>query len=97
MIKSLTPKQKVQKLMADIGGGWYIEKSAKGITPLNISKLSKNHNRSRMKFKKNYMKLISGGNIGDSNYIGTSLNGWIQKLSSKGINPIQFLQKVLLK
>ena len=26
MIKSLTPKQKVQKLMTDIGGGWYMEK-----------------------------------------------------------------------
>ena len=25
--KSLTPKQKVQKLMTDIDGGWYMEKS----------------------------------------------------------------------
>ena len=41
MIKSLTPKKKVQKLMTDIGGGWYIEKSAKGLPPLKISKLSK--------------------------------------------------------
>ena len=40
-----------------------------------------------------YMKLISGGMIGNSNYIGTSVDGWIQKLSLKGINPIQFLQK----
>ena len=30
--------------------------------------------------------------IGNSNYIGTSLNGWIQKLSSKVINPIQFFK-----
>ena len=29
MKKSPTPKQKVQKLMTDIGGGWYMEKSAK--------------------------------------------------------------------
>ena len=26
MKKSLTPKQKVQKRMTDIGGGWYVEK-----------------------------------------------------------------------
>ena len=25
-IKALNPKQKVQKLMTDIGGGWYMEK-----------------------------------------------------------------------
>ena len=27
--KSLTPKQKFQKLMTDIGGGWYMEKNSK--------------------------------------------------------------------
>ena len=27
--------------MTDIGGGWYMEKSAKGIPPLRITKLSK--------------------------------------------------------
>ena len=26
MIKSLTPKQKFQKIMIDMGGGWYMEK-----------------------------------------------------------------------
>ena len=26
MIKALSPKQKVQKLMTEIGGGWYMEK-----------------------------------------------------------------------
>ena len=31
---ALTPKQKIQNLMTDIGGGWYVEKSARGITPL---------------------------------------------------------------
>ena len=30
-----------------------------------------------MEFKYIYMKLISGGIIGNSNYIGTSLNGWL--------------------
>ena len=39
--KALTPKQKVQKLMTDIGGGWYMEKSAKGLPPLSRTKLSK--------------------------------------------------------
>ena len=45
-----------------------------------------------MRFKKNYMKLILGGIIGNSNYIGTNLNGWIQHLPPKYINPM-FLQK----
>ena len=29
MIKALTPKQKVQKLMTDIGGGWYMGQKSK--------------------------------------------------------------------
>ena len=41
MIKVLTPKQKVQKFMIEIGGEWYTEKSAKGLPPLKRSKLSK--------------------------------------------------------
>ena len=41
MKKALTPKQKVQKLMTDIGGGWYMEKSDKGLPPLRRTKLSK--------------------------------------------------------
>ena len=41
VIKALTPKQKFQKLMTDIGGGWYMEKSAKGLPPLKRSKPSK--------------------------------------------------------
>ena len=51
IIKALTPKQKVQKLMTDIGGGWYMEKSAKGLPPLKISKIRKKHKRIRMKLK----------------------------------------------
>ena len=54
-------------------------KNAKGIPPLKISKLSKKHNIMRIK-SKNYMKLISDGMIGNSNYIGTSLNGLIQEV-----------------
>ena len=33
--------KKIQKLMTDIGGGWYIEKSARGLPPLKRTKLSK--------------------------------------------------------
>ena len=40
--------------MTDIGGGWYMEKSAKGLPPLRRIKLSKNHKKRRMKFKKLY-------------------------------------------
>ena len=40
-IKVLSPKQKVQKLMIKIGGGWYLEKSARRIPPLKITTLSK--------------------------------------------------------
>ena len=37
VIKALPPKQKVQKLMTDIGVGWYTVKSAKGLPPLKRS------------------------------------------------------------
>ena len=38
---AITSKEKTQKLLTDIGGGWYMAKSAKGLPPLNITKLSK--------------------------------------------------------
>ena len=38
------------------------------------------------------MKLIGGGMIGDSNSIGTRLNGLIQELKPEGKRPFQFLQ-----
>ena len=41
MIKVLSPKQKVRKLMTEIGGGWYMGKSAKGLPPLRRSKRTK--------------------------------------------------------
>ena len=40
MVKALNPKKKVQKIMTEIGGGWYMEKSAKGIPPLRKSTLN---------------------------------------------------------
>ena len=39
--KSLSPKQKVQRFMTYIGGGWYKKKSAKGLPPLRRTKPSK--------------------------------------------------------
>ena len=38
---AFTPKQKIQKLMTDIGGGWYMAKSDRGLPPLKGKKLSK--------------------------------------------------------
>ena len=39
--KELTSGEKNRKLMTDIGGGWYLEKCGKGLTPLKRTKLSK--------------------------------------------------------
>ena len=50
MTKLIGPEQKVQKLMIEIGGGWYMEKITKGVVSLSITKLSKEHKKSRMKF-----------------------------------------------
>ena len=36
------------------------------------------------------MRRISGGMVGNSNYIGTSLNGLIQEVKLKEKKPIQF-------
>ena len=41
MVNALTSKQKVQKVMTEIGGGWYMGKITKGKPPLIIPKLSK--------------------------------------------------------
>ena len=46
-----------------------------------------------MKFKINYMKLIGDGMVGNSNYIGTSLNGLILNIPPKELNPFLFFQK----
>ena len=39
--KALSPKQKFQKLITEIGGVWYMEKKSKGLTTLRKPKLSK--------------------------------------------------------
>ena len=41
IIKPFIEKQKVQKPMTEIRGGWYMEKFAKGLPPLRRPKLSK--------------------------------------------------------
>ena len=46
-----------------------------------------------MNSKRNYMKLIGGGIIGNSNYIGTILNGLILNLTPKQLNPFVSPQK----
>ena len=70
-----------------------MEKSAKGLPPLERSKLSKKSQDKGGEILKNCMELLSGGIIVDSNYIGTIFNRLIQKLLSKDINYFEFLQK----
>ena len=41
--------------MTDIGGGWYMENSAKGLPPLRITKLSKKSQERQDEIKKKYM------------------------------------------
>ena len=52
MSKPLTPKQKVQKLITDIGGGWYMGKSAKGLPQLRIPKPNKKSQDKQDQIKK---------------------------------------------
>ena len=69
--------------MTYTGGGWYMKKSARGLPPLKRKKLSKKQMKGRMKFKRNYMKLMGGKMIENFNHIGTSLNGLILNITSK--------------
>ena len=62
-----------------------------GLSPLRRPKLSKKVQDKGDEIQKK-MKIISGGMIGNSNYIGTSFNGLIQELKLKGKNLIQFIQ-----
>ena len=70
-----------------------MEKCAKGLPPLKRTKLSKKAQERDDLIENNFMNLIGGGMIGDSNYIGTCLNGLIQNQPSKELNPFKFLQK----
>ena len=64
----------------------------KGLPPLRRPKISKKAQYKEDGIEKNYMWLIGIGMIGTSYYIGTSLNGLIQEVKSKGKNPIQLKQ-----
>ena len=39
--KPMTSREKNQKLITDIGGGWYLGKCQKGLPPLKRTKLGK--------------------------------------------------------
>ena len=79
--------------MTDIGGGWYMEKSARGLTPLRRTKLSKKSQERQDEIQKNYMKLISCGMIGNSNCIGTNLNGLILNITPEIVKPFSVSSK----
>ena len=90
---TLTPKQKVQEIMTDIGGGWYMGKSSRRLPPLRRTKLSKKSQERQDEIKKNYMKLISSGMIGNSNCIGKNLNGLILNINLKRVKPFSVSSK----
>ena len=48
--------------MTDIGGGWYMEKSARGLPPLKRTKLSKNAQESQYLIQKNLYEANSWWN-----------------------------------
>ena len=73
---------------------WWIvfEKCARGLPPLKRKKLSKKVQERHDYILKNCMNQIGGGMIGDSNCIGTSLNGLRLNQPPNGLNLFQFLQ-----
>ena len=85
--------------MTDIGGGWYLKKCERGLPPLKRTKLSKKAQERHDYIFLNCMNLIGGGIIGDSNCIGSSLNGLILNQPPKELNPFKFLQNsyILIK
>ena len=54
MTKPLSPKQKVQKLMTEIGGGWCMKKIVKGLPPLRISEINQRTQDKEDEIKKLY-------------------------------------------
>ena len=57
------------------------------------TKLSKKSQERQDDIQKKLYEANSGGIIGNSNCIGTNLNGWILNLPPTEINPIVFLKK----
>ena len=68
------------------------EKCEKGLPPLKRTKLSKKAQERDDLIKCFFMKLTGGEMIGNSNYIGTCLNGLIQNKQLNELDPFQFLQ-----
>ena len=70
-------------------------KSDRELQPSRRTKLSKKAQERQDKIKKNYMKLISGEIIGNSNCIGTNFNFLILIIIPKELNPFLFFKIVL--
>ena len=92
--KPLTTREKNQKLITDIGGGWYLEKCKRGSHRWREQNSVKRHRKGRILLKTNSFNLICGGMIGNPNYIGTFLNGLIRNQQLKEVNNFKFLQKL---
>ena len=61
MTKPLSPKQKSQKVMTEIGGEWYRKKNIKGLPPIRRPKPSKIAQEKEDEIVKSYMKLLGVG------------------------------------
>ena len=68
------------------------KKCERGLPPLKRTKLTKKSQERHDYIYKNCMNLIGGRMIGNSNCIGTSLNGLILNQPPKELNPFQYLQ-----
>ena len=90
IMKPIIQKQKVQKVMTEIGGGWYMEKITKILTPLRRPKLSE---KSKGKYDKK--KLYETNRYWNDQKLQLHLNKleWVNPRSQiKRKNTIQFLQ-----
>ena len=73
---------------------WMVfEKCERGLPTLKRKELIKKAQDRHDLILKKIMNIIGDGMIGNSNCIGTSLNGLILNQPPKELNPIQFLQK----
>ena len=77
MNKPFSPRQKVQKPMTEIGGGYYVEKITKVLPPLRTPKQTKQAQYKEDETKQLYMKIKGIVMVENSDYIGTRLNGSI--------------------
>ena len=78
--------------MTEIGGGWYMGKSSKGIPPLRISKISKKAQDKEDKIRKKLYEANKWQNYWKSQLHWYNLEWVNQRSKRKRKNPIQFLQ-----